>query len=1061
MKQFNALLQHLTPSPEAVLLAEREQAKVRIVLVGLTVLAVGARLQDFWPSPAWLLMVAAYFVVSLILFRWVQTSPTSPAWRRYVMNIGDTCAITYALVSVGPEGLPLVSLYLWITLGNGFRFGPFALVISAMLSTAGFGVAYLAKPEVFGNTYIAAALLAVLVLVPIAALRLLMVKHAKEKQPPAPAVGAEPSFREAKQQVTGLTTMSSIKRFLLRVAGESENKSVSDEDALKREQGQAKVRVVICGALLVYLTASTRGQWDGAIPVWVVHLLLYTGFAVAIARSAASSKRSPPWRRLVANIGDIGTITLLMMFAGSPGLPLFALYLWITFGNGFRFGVGPLTFSAALSLIGFTLVVLTSREWQSHPTLVVTVFLSLIILPLYTGHLLRLLNSALLKEKEANSAKREFLSRMSHEMRTPLNGIVGSVDLLRASRRLGADERALLDVIEESVKLSLSQVSNVLDFSKLEAGRLSLEYRPADLHAVVNGTLAMVAPAAKQKGLRLLPRINPAVPFELEMDAHHLRGILLNLLSNAVKFTERGSVWLDISLSADQAHSCRIRFEVHDTGIGIAKDAIASIFDSFAQEDASTTRRYGGSGLGTTIAKQLVELMGGNIGVESIKGRGTMFWFELPFKKVALKEQAAAFPENLRVVLLSDDPRVLSAFTHTFGAALVHAAVPAEAEAALLRALRIGNPLHAIFVDEAKALVDESHRCSVLCERAFAANVPVLLISNRPPATQMLRDWGYAAVLPRMTSPTLLYGAVHASPQWARQGTSGIVMLTPSPVERPKAVAAVRVLVADDNETNRMIVSRMLEQGGYVVDAVDAGDQALERLLAGGYRLAVLDMHMPGLNGTEVVSQYRAMRPRSPLPMIVLTANVSMAAQQASADAGADSYLAKPVTSAELLTEVKRLLDNTTVEIVAWKDLVSQRKGANAQPTEVGGAVLDVTVLAELDRIYSNPVELLALTKTYETEATKTLEAIAKACKTRNHPAFCDSVHTLKSSASNVGAVQLVNVCRSAERTTVVEFIQQNKGLLQALNEAFNGSLKALKELTGTSSTEVPGSPLK
>lgn len=286
-------------------------------------------------------------------------------------------------------------------------------------------------------------------------------------------------------------------------------------------------------------------------------------------------------------------------------------------------------------------------------------------------------------------------------------------------------------------------------------------------------------------------------------------------------------------------------------------------------------------------------------------------------------------------------------------------------------------------------------------------------------------------------------------------------MLTPSSIERPKAVAVVRVLVADDNETNRMIVSRMLEQGGYVVDVVDAGDQALERLLAGGYRLAVLDMHMPGLNGTEVVSQYRAMRPRSPLPVIVLTANVSMAAQQASADAGADSYLAKPVTSGELLTEVKRLLDNTTVEIVAWEDVVRQRKGVNPRATDADGRVLDVSVLAELDRIYSDPKELLALTKTYEAEAKKTLEAIAKACKARNHPAFCDSVHALKSSASNVGAVQLVNVCRSAERTTVVEFIQQQKVLLQILIETFNGSIKALKELTGTSSTEVPGSPLQ
>lgn len=819
---------------------------------------------------------------------------------------------------------------------------------------------------------------------------------------------------------------------------------------IDRERGQAMLRVVAVAIVAIYLLFSF-----GSIAHFSPYFLLAYGatgiYSIAMWIHTLRAKHFSPLRRLLNNVVDATVLGYMMIHTGEVGAVLSALYVWVTIGNGFRFGNKALAISTILNLISFSIVVNVSDFWQQHPKFSASVFFTLIVIPIYAAHLINMLNAALKRAEEANAAKGRFLARMSHELRTPLNGIVGAVELLSNSRRLGAEERPLLQTIRDSVEVSLSQINNILDFSKIEAGKLVLERTNLDLHEVVCAAANMVRPAATQKGLRYFVRIAPELPYRLVGDPHHLRAILLNLLSNAAKFTEQGWICLDVSGREEPNGKVVVRFEIRDTGIGIAPEAQQRIFESFAQEDSGTTRRYGGTGLGTSIAKQLVELMGGKIGVESVKGQGSTFWFEIPFDPQA--RAGDRFVETLpgvRALLLTEDLELLQHYRRTvegLQGQLVHARSAEEAVEGLARSLRVGNLIHAVMVDAALAVGNHGeHLQAGLCEKANAANVSVFLIADDPPTPDVQREWGYSGVLGQRAAAPLVHAALHASPVRLAALGPGVVSLPPW-IWKRRGGERPRILVADDNRTNLMIVRRMLEQGGYDVDAVETGDEALERLCAGGYRAAVLDMHMPEMDGIMVLRRYRSLRPQSRLPVIVLTANATLEAQQECAEAGADAYLAKPVTTAQLLGELERLVHDTEVTALAAHPAAARSKQAEqVQPAE-DGVVIETGVLAELDRLYDDPRELARVIGEYEAEGRALIEKAAQACATRNYAAFCDILHALKGNAANVGAVKLAQICREAEAVGMVAFLRERERMFVRLQDAFAESLSALHGL--------------
>ncbi|MGH8745939.1 MAG: ATP-binding protein, partial [Burkholderiales bacterium] len=359
-------------------------------------------------------------------------------------------------------------------------------------------------------------------------------------------------------------------------------------------------------------------------------------FLLILYSSAAS-----PARRVVALLTDLATLTWYMAFLGERAAPLFLVYVWVTLANGFRFGQQYLLISLGLSVAGFSVVLWLSDFWRGHIEFGYWMLFGFITLCLYVRSLVTKLFDALARAEAANQAKRRFISVVSNEMRTPLNAIIGMSDLLRDTS-LNREQADMLQTLRDSGRVMLGLVEDVLDFSKIEAGKLALDDSDFDLHALVNSTCRIISAQALAKNVEFVVSIMPEVPPAVRGDPHYLRQILINLAGNAVKFTEQGSVTLHVSAQEESDTKVRLKFSVRDTGIGIPPEAQVRIFESFAQGEQSTTRRFGGTGLGTTIAKQLVKLMGGRIGLESAVGLGSTFWFEVDLEKQPERAEVVA-----------------------------------------------------------------------------------------------------------------------------------------------------------------------------------------------------------------------------------------------------------------------------------------------------------------------------------------------------------------------------------------------------------------------------------
>ncbi len=634
------------------------------------------------------------------------------------------------------------------------------------------------------------------------------------------------------------------------------------------------------------------------------YFIIFCGLFISITYRAVWEAR-----RYFSVLVDISATSFAIFLTNEVISPFFLLYIWIFISQGTRYGKAHLTVASFLSLASYGLLLILMNGWSEYTFEAFFLMLSLLLLPLYQHSLLQKLREARAEAERLNQVKSDFLSTMTHELRTPLSGIAGMVSLLQETP-LAADQKDHVESILKASNHLGALVDDVLDMSKIESGRIEIDSSPIELRTLLQGICTSLMSQALAKKLELICQIDEQLPQMIRGDELRLRQILFNLMGNAIKFTQKGEVLLRAELRAadkDMADSY-LYLEVVDTGIGIPEHALATLFERFAQVDLSTTRRFGGTGLGTSIAQHLAYLMGGEIGVQSTLNKGSCFWVKLPLLKygVGLKRPQHPALHGLNVVIFEPNATHLSVI------------VNASKEVGLnCRAARtIGGLRDAVSALNKQGMLDlmiiadspqgqNLSRIGAIARELPQQDLPIVYIGYS--VRQSLYDMPSHYLLMKPFVPEQLWHQMDQALSLSSCDMSG----TPEQQTASAMIEdrGIHVLIAEDNEINAKVLETILLNNGYQVTVAKDGQEALELTEHNNYQIALVDLHMPRLDGLGFIRAYRSGEVDCHMPVIALSVTTSEEMRQECLIAGMDEVVTKPIMANELILLIQHHLD--------------------------------------------------------------------------------------------------------------------------------------------------------
>lgn len=660
----------------------------------------------------------------------------------------------------------------------------------------------------------------------------------------------------------------------------------------------------------------------------------------------------------------------------------------------------------------------------------------------------------LVKAKEAaeaaSKAKSLFLATMSHEIRTPINGVLGMTELLLSSG-LNDKQKQLAETAHHSGIGLLDVINNILDFSKIEAGRLEIVQAPFNLDELVEDVVQMLSEVARDKHLELFCDLPSETAHQVIGDITRVRQILINLVGNALKFTQQGEVVVRVITLEDTQDDTLLKFEVQDSGIGIKPESMANVFEAFSQEDGSTTRKFGGTGLGLTITRQLVSLMGGESGVVSVPGEGSIFWFTCRFGKQpstnAIEWQEASRLQDVRVLLVDDNANISSLLKRKLNQWGLRAACAGNAEQALKMlhaAVLEGAPYQLAILDKVMPIMDGISLAHVIKSNEEIAATRLMMFT----ATHEKENdtsWREAGIEAYLTKPARLKQLHDKLTQLLDHPPPGnppdVLPMAESPTPANQSQIGGHILVVEDNPVNQAVALGMLEQLGCRVDILEDGKDALQAVSRQAYDLLFMDCYMPEMDGFEATRKIREREPDNRrLPIIALTADVQKGVREQCRAAGMDDYLSKPFEQNDLRDKLEKWLPEQKLAYSLSPPEESQQEASATN-------VLDQRTLEKiraLQRI-GKPNILGRVISIYQENTPKLFETIREAVNSGEAETLRQSAHSLKSSSANLGALRLASICKELESMGRENHLQQATGLLEKMTTELDQVMKALR----------------